>query len=74
MTNRNGFDTIAAQLHSYRRVSMGSAEPKFPYQKVVVTGGAGFWADSNPNKLKAYPGIEVVVPRSVDYDLVRSKR
>jgi len=42
----------------------------FPYQRVTVTGGAGFLGRFVIEKLKAYEGIEVFVPRQHDYDLV----
>src|SRR6185369_8409389 len=49
---------------------MGSSELKFPYKKVVVTGGAGFLGHFVVNKLNEFPGVEITVPRSKDYDLV----
>jgi GDP-L-fucose synthase len=49
---------------------MGSSELKFPYKKVVVTGGAGFLGHFVVNKLNEFPGVQIAVPRSKDYDLV----
>ena len=42
----------------------------FPYKKVTVTGGAGFLGRFVIEKLQAFEGVEVFVPRSHDYDLV----
>ena len=49
---------------------MENAAPEFPYRKVVVTGGAGFLGTFILEELKAFPSIEVFVPRSRDYNLV----
>lgn len=49
---------------------MEPAIPAFPYQKVVVTGGAGFLGHFVLEKLKSFPGVEVFVPRSRDYNLI----
>jgi GDP-L-fucose synthase len=43
---------------------------EFPYGKVTVTGGAGFLGRHLVERLKAR-GVEVFVPRSRDYNLVR---
>ncbi len=42
----------------------------FPYANVVVTGGAGFLGRFVVERLKSFPGVQVTVPRSRDYDLV----
>ncbi|HEX7175053.1 MAG TPA: NAD-dependent epimerase/dehydratase family protein, partial [Pyrinomonadaceae bacterium] len=43
---------------------------EFPYRRVVVTGGAGFLGRYVVERLKALEGVEVVVPRSREYNLV----
>lgn len=43
---------------------------RFPYKRVTVTGGAGFLGRFVIEKLKAYEGVEVFVPRQHDYNLV----
>jgi len=42
----------------------------FPYQRVTITGGAGFLGRFVIEKLQAYDGVEVFVPRSRDYNLI----
>ena len=41
----------------------------FPYQRVTVTGGAGFLGRFVVEKLETYEGVEVFVPRQRDYNL-----
>ena len=43
---------------------------EFPYQRVTVTGGAGFLGRFVTDKLRACEGVEVFIPRSRDYDLI----
>jgi GDP-L-fucose synthase len=50
---------------------MGISELKFSYKKVVVTGGAGFLGHFVVNRLNEFPGVQITVPRSKDYDLVK---
>lgn len=45
----------------------------FPYQNVVVTGGAGFLGRFVVERLRRFSGVEVTVPRSRDYDLVEEE-
>jgi GDP-L-fucose synthase len=42
----------------------------FPYKKVVVTGGAGFLGRFVVELLQGLNGVEVLVPRSRDYNLI----
>src|ERR1700686_4661232 len=42
----------------------------FPYKRVTVTGGAGFLGRFVTEKLKAFDGVEIVVPRSREYNLI----
>ncbi|MGH9844147.1 MAG: GDP-L-fucose synthase family protein [Blastocatellia bacterium] len=46
---------------------------QFPYRRVVVTGGAGFLGSYVVAKLRERGVESVFVPRSKDYDLVRSE-
>jgi GDP-L-fucose synthase len=45
----------------------------FPYERVVVTGGAGFLGSYVIEKLRERGVENVFVPRSKDYDLVRAE-
>src|SRR5512132_186781 len=44
----------------------------FPYQRIVVTGGAGFLGRFIVERLRAFSGVEVFVPRSADYNLIEA--
>jgi GDP-L-fucose synthase len=46
---------------------------KFPYERVVVTGGAGFLGSYVVEKLRERGVENIFVPRSKDYDLVRAE-
>jgi GDP-L-fucose synthase len=50
---------------------MDALEIQFPYKRVVVTGGAGFLGRFVVEGLQKYPGVQVTVPRSSEYDLVK---
>ncbi len=52
---------------------MGTRKTDFPYKKVTVTGGAGFLGRLVVQKLREFEGVEVFVPRSRDYNLVKGK-
>ena len=44
----------------------------FPYKRIVVTGGAGFLGRFVVERLQGFEGVEVVVPRSSDYNLLEA--
>jgi GDP-L-fucose synthase len=46
---------------------------RFPYERVVVTGGAGFLGSYVVEKLRARGVESIFVPRSGDFDLVRAE-
>jgi len=46
---------------------------RFPYERVVVTGGAGFLGSYVVERLRERGVENIFVPRSKDYDLVRSE-
>jgi GDP-L-fucose synthase len=45
----------------------------FPFSRVVVTGGAGFLGRFVVEGLKRFPAVQVTVPRSREYDLVKEE-
>ncbi len=47
------------------------ATDSFPYERIVVTGGAGFLGSYVVEKLRARGCEKIFVPRRADYDLVR---
>jgi GDP-L-fucose synthase len=49
---------------------MNNSVQEFPYKKVTVTGGAGFLGRHLVQRLES-SGVDVFVPRSRDYDLVK---
>jgi GDP-L-fucose synthase len=50
---------------------MAATKSSFPYKRIIVTGGAGFLGRHLVRRLSDYEGVEVFVPRSREYDLVR---
>lgn len=44
----------------------------FPYERVAVTGGAGFLGRFIVERLRTQPQLEVFAPRSADYNLVEA--
>jgi len=52
---------------------MAQLKETFPYERVVVTGGAGFLGRFIVERLQKYRDVEVFVPRSADYNLVEGR-
>jgi GDP-L-fucose synthase len=50
---------------------MNSTIAEFPFRKVLVSGGAGFLGRFVVDRLKTFPNVEIVTPRSSQYNLVR---
>lgn len=63
------FDTIDPGSQNPLR-DMKSAAIEFPYQRILVTGGAGFLGRFVVERLKSFPNVEVTLPRSSQYNLV----
>jgi GDP-L-fucose synthase len=42
----------------------------FPYKRIIVTGGGGFLGRFVVERLQAFAGVEIFVPRRIDYDLM----
>jgi GDP-L-fucose synthase len=51
---------------------MEQLQKSFPYERVIVTGGAGFLGRFIVDRLQGYQNVEVFVPRSADYNLVEA--
>ncbi len=49
---------------------MADVKNGFPFERVVVTGGAGFLGRFIVERLQQYGDLKVFVPRRADYDLV----
>ena len=48
------------------------ADENFPYQKILVTGGAGFLGRYVVERLRRFANVEVIIPRRENYDLVKA--
>lgn len=45
----------------------------FPYERVVITGGAGFLGRFVVERLQSCQDVEVFVPRRAEYNLVEAR-
>jgi len=52
---------------------MDALESSFTYKRIVVTGGAGFLGRFVVERLRRFPEVQIIVPRSRDYDLTREE-
>lgn len=43
---------------------------RFPYEKIVITGGSGFLGQHLVNQLRGFRNVEIFVPRRRSYSLV----
>jgi GDP-L-fucose synthase len=50
---------------------MRSTSIEFPYQRILVTGGAGFLGRFVVERLNSFPNVEIFLPRSSQYNLVQ---
>jgi GDP-L-fucose synthase len=44
----------------------------FPYERIVVTGGAGFLGRFIVDRLRTHQGLQIFAPRSADYNLIEA--
>jgi GDP-L-fucose synthase len=51
---------------------METTKSSFPYKRIIVTGGNGFLGRQLVQKLRAFSGLEIIVPRSHEYNLVEN--
>lgn len=65
---------LATLVRPRRGLADGRKElsKSFPYERVLVTGGAGFLGRFVVDRLREHQDVEVFVPRSADYDLIKA--